>query len=299
MLRKGLKRAPVAESEAAGRTLEIYGEIKAALGVPYADVVFRAYGAYPAFLDLLWTSLEPALHTRQFFALAERLRADAYTRVHSYLAVPDFQRQITELHFTEGARDELTGTADLLYYHDPILLVLSAAMFQAFDQPCGREAPTRPGPHPVFQRLPLFIPESTAPPVTRRIYDDIMRTTGTPVINTAYRAFARWPDFLAHYWSVLRPITNSAVYHESLFGVSDTAMGLAQELPVVLDLRLERMERAGIADQAAQDIQAMTKTFVRSLSGLVLNVVIAKVGLEGGTSAGQARHPETVAEKVA
>src|SRR5260370_22966590 len=139
MLRKGLKRAPVAESEAKGRTREIYGELKTALGVPYVDGVFRAYGAYPEFLDLLWTSVEPALHTREFFALAERLRADAYTRVHSYLAVPDFCRHITELHFTEGAKDELTETTELLYYNDPILLLLSAAMFQAFDQPLGHD----------------------------------------------------------------------------------------------------------------------------------------------------------------
>jgi Halocarboxylic acid dehydrogenase DehI len=299
MLRKGLKRALVAESEATGRTREIYAEIKAALGVPYVDVVFLAYGAYPEFLDLLWTSVEPALHTRELFALAERLRADAYTRVHSYLAVPDFRRQITELRFTSGAIDELTETAELLYYQDPILLLLSAAMFQAFDQPLGHEVYTQQDPHPIFHKQPLFIPESTAPPVTRRVYDDIMRTSGTPVINTAYRAFARWPDFLAHYWSVLRPITNSAVYHESLFGVNDTAMGLAQKLPGVLDLRPERMEQAGIGDQVAQDIQGMTKIFVHSLAGLVLNVIIAKIGLEGGASAGRIQRAETFATKVA
>ena len=299
MLRKGLKRKPVAESEATGRTREIYAEIKSALGVPYVDVVFQAYGAYPEFLDLLWTSVEPALQTREFFALAERLRADAYTRVHSYLAVPDFCKPIAELRFSEGARKELTETAELFYYSDPILLMLSAAMFQAFDQPLGHKVRPQPGPRPIFQRLPLFIPEPTAPPITRRIYDDIVRTAGTPVVNTAYRAFARWPDFLAHYWSVLRPITNSAVYHESLFGVNDTAMALAQELPVVLDLQLQRMEQAGIGDQAAQDIQGMTKIFVHSLAGLVLNVAIAKVGLEGGTSVGRLQHAKAFAKKVA
>src|SRR5258706_12662783 len=104
MLRKGLKRAPVAEVDARGRTREIYGEIKDALGVPHVDVVFQAYGAYPEFLELLWTSARPALRTQDFFVLAERLRADAYTRPPSYLAVPDFRAHIAWLPFTEGAQ---------------------------------------------------------------------------------------------------------------------------------------------------------------------------------------------------
>jgi hypothetical protein len=179
MLRKRLKREPVSEADASGRTREIYGEIKDTLGVPFVDVFFQAYGAYPEFLDLLWTSIRPALQSQDLRALAERVRAEAYTRVHSYFAVPDFNWRMSELHLTGAAREELIEAAELFYYSDPILLTLCAAVCQAFERPLGGEVEAQPqsDSHRIFQGQLLLIPESSAPPMTRRIYDDIMRTT--------------------------------------------------------------------------------------------------------------------------
>src|SRR6185437_3095508 len=72
------RRVPmVKESEATGRTLEIYQEIKSALGVPHVNLFYQAYGAHPRFLELHWKLMRPAIQTREFFRFSERLGAEA------------------------------------------------------------------------------------------------------------------------------------------------------------------------------------------------------------------------------
>ena len=53
---------------------------------------------------------------------------------------------------------------------------------------------------------PIFVDEEMAPAPTRKIFDELKRTFGMPVVNSDYRALARWPDFLQAYWDVLKPI---------------------------------------------------------------------------------------------
>src|SRR5436305_14040609 len=100
--------ASVRESDAAGPTLEIYQEIKSALGVPHVNLILQAYGAHPHFLELAWKSLHPAIETREFFPCADRIRGEAYTAVHNYFSVPDLCSSIREVHFSAGAQHELT-----------------------------------------------------------------------------------------------------------------------------------------------------------------------------------------------
>jgi len=268
----------------------IYGETQRVLGVPHVNLVWQAYGVCPEFLELLWGQLRPALALQATFDLAERLRAGAFTRIHGYFAVPDFGGRAGDLHVSSGAERELNATAELFYYEDALALLLVAAIDQAFELSVGRAAADlRPAAHPaqpVFSG-PALLEEETASAPVRRIYDEIKSRIGVPVVNTAYRALARWSEFLTQYWGTLRPMIESPLYVESLYGVRDTAMALARELPATLDLTLPRLEQAGIADESIAEMQRVTQLFLHVLSGLLLNITVAKVGLEGGTVNGK------------
>ena len=279
------------------RVQRLYDEMQRVLGVPHVNLVWQAYGVYPEFLELLWAQLRPALNLQATFDLAERLRAGAFTRIHGYFAVPDFGERVGDLRVSSA---ELNATADLFYYEDALVLLLVAAIEQAFERPLGRAgagaaADPRPAEHPVFSELPL-LEESTASAQVRRIYDEIKSRIGVPVVNTFYRALA--PDFLAQYWSTLRPMIESPLYVESLYGVRDTAMALAREIPATLDLTPQRLEQAGIADEAIAEMQRVTQLFLRVLSGLLLNITVAKVGLDGGTAKAR-KLPASVEPKLA
>ena len=158
----------VREADASGRTLEIFQEIKAALGVPHVNLIFQAYGAYPNFLDAMWKALRPALETREFFEHADRLRAEAYTRAHNYFVIPDLCSSIRDIQFSTGAQHELTDVVELFHYNNPLLLLITALQLQAFeDGPTLRRSAATGVEHPVISQKPVQIAEESAPAPTR------------------------------------------------------------------------------------------------------------------------------------
>ncbi len=288
--RKGKRLKIVAEDEAQGRIREIFEDIRQTLGLPHVNLLYRAYAAYPEFLDLHWLALKAVLDTQEFFRLADRLRADAYTRMHNYFEIPDLCSRMADANLSGASRQELSYATDLFHYNDPVLLLIAAIQMQAFDSRTGLQgSPTSPQ-HPVFRERPVLVEEDLASPKIRRIYDEMKRTLGIPFINMAYCAFARWPDFLANYWDVLKLIVQSPVYVESVHGVRDTAWSLAREIPRPVELTVSQLIDAGVGEDDLGAIVRMTEVFVKTLTGLVLNVAIAKIGLEGG-NAGRAATP--------
>src|SRR5215467_3121120 len=125
----------VKEKEAQGRISEIFSEIRYALGVPSVNMMFQALASFPEFFDLFWKTARPAVHTQEFFALSERISAEAYTRVHNYFSVPALGSKTKEMNFSAGAQAELQEVVDLYQYNYSVLLLLCAALVQAFENP--------------------------------------------------------------------------------------------------------------------------------------------------------------------
>jgi len=273
----------VPESEARGEVLEIYWEIKHVLGIPYVNPMFQAYGAYPEYFKVLWKALRPALQTREFFAAAERLAAEAYTRVHNYLNVPDLSRKMEEIGFSRGAQHELKDVIDLYLYNNSVLLMICGAQMQAFENPGAKARPaTEPAEHPSHPDRPILVDERYAPPETRKIYDDIKKTMGAPFLNTSYINFGRWPDFLREYWAALKPVMLTPIYEQNHAAIHHSALALAAELPRPLQLSPTQLEEAGVSQADLSAVIHITDFFLDLLSKQVLNIAFAKIGLEGG-----------------
>lgn len=283
--RKGNRLKLVSEAEASEPIRRIYAETKEALGVPFVSTLFQAYAAYPLFLELHWRALKPVVETEEFFRLAGRLRAEAYTRIHNYFTIPDLCAQMTDLSFSEGARHELTEVVELFHYANPVLLLIVSAQLQGFDTPAGEPRPAhRPAAHPVFPAKPVLVEEDNAPPAVRKVFEDVKQVLGLPIINTHLRAMARWPDFLSAYWGLLRSIAPTPLYVESQFGVRETAWTLAREIPQGVDLQVSALSDAGMSDDDIASVVRITELYLKALSAQVLNITVAKIALEGGTS---------------
>lgn len=282
--RKGNRLKLVPENQAQGRVAEIYNEIRQNLGIPQVPAFFQAYAAFPVFFDLHWRALRPITANREFFLLAERLGADAYTRLHSYFAIADISESLAALNFSIGAREELRQIADLYHYCEPLVLLIVAAQFQAFDSPVGQKSvDTHPARPQTFPIQPVLIHEDIAPPSTRQIFDEMRRSLELPLIPMALRAFARWPDFLQMYWAALKTVVQSPVYEGCHYGVRETAFALTREFPGILDLTLTQLAEAGLHNEDIASIVRLTESFMTVVSGLVLNVAFAKIAIEGGT----------------
>lgn len=277
------KLRAIREAEAGSATSEIYSEIKPALGIPYVPTMIQVFASSPDFLRLFWERARPMLETREFFSAAERLGAEAYTRIHNYFNVPNLGAKVEAMQFSSGAQAELKKAVELYHYSYPVLLELSAALMQAFENP---EAPARqgsgPAAHPSHAERPILVEEENAPPATRRIYEDIKRTLGTPYLHTCYIHFGRWPEFLEQYWEALKPVLNTALFEQNCRAMRDSALSLAGELPQPLQLSMAELEEAGVARDELSAIVQATESFLDSFSKQTLSVVFAKIGLEGG-----------------
>ena len=192
---------------------------------------------------------------------------------------------MTDLSFSAGARHELTDVVELFNYNNPLLLLLASAQMQAFDKVVGRVSQVHPALHPVYKQKPVLVEEESAPSATKKIFEDIKRTLAVPVVNTDYRALARWPDFLHDYWAVLKGVAQSPLYKEHCQALRASAMALVQEFPQPFELTVAQLQDAGLSDEEVEAAVRITEVFVRLLSGLVLNLAVAKIGLEGGNSA--------------
>ncbi len=279
--RRGHQLRLVPERDAPARTREIYQEIKYALGLPCVSPIFQAYASYPLFLEMHWARLRPVVAGQEFFELAGRLRADAYTRVYSYLEVPDLRTRVQSL--GKDVLREIDGIVELFHYANPLLLMIAAAQLQAFDGPVGRnQPPTVPASHPVFTTDPE-LGENAAGAEVRKLCTEIRRTLGMPLLGSTFPALARWPGFLALYWNALKHILQSPIYQEGDSNLRETAWTLTRELPGAFELTLDQLIQPGIDDQGAASLVRMTERFVHIFSALTLSISVARIGLEGGT----------------
>ena len=273
----------VPESEADSEILEIYGEIRQCLGLPYVNPMFKALAGYPSYFRVFWKALRPDLETREFFSLSRRLGAEAYTRVHNYLNVPNLGRRLREMQFSPGAQEELRDVIDLYLYNNSVLLLIAAAQMQGIENPSASPRPaSTPAEHPSHPQRPILVDETNAPPETRRIYEDIKRTMGTPILNTSYINFGRWPDFLREYWAALKPVMLTPIYEQNRVAIRNSGLSLATELPRPLPLSPAQLEEAGVSHGDLDDVIRITDFFLEQLSKQLLNISFAKIGLEGG-----------------
>lgn len=277
----------IKEAEADLTTSQIYFEIKEALGTPHVNTMFQVLASFPEYFSLLWERARPVVETQEFFAAAGRLRAEAYTRMHNYFTVPDLRQRAAEMSFSAGALDELQRVVELYNANYPVLLLLCAAQVHAFENPeTTVQRESRPAEHDwpgvSHTQRPIQVDEESAPPATRRIYDDIKRTMGTPFLGTCFLSLGRWPEFLEEYWTALKPVLATARFEQNSRALRESAMALAAELPQTLQLSMTELEEAGIGRDDVSTIVQSVDSFLELLSKQTLNLAFAKIGLEGG-----------------
>ncbi len=305
--KKGNRLRTISEPDAGGRTREIFEEIKSKLGLPYVGLVFQAYAAYPAFLEAQWAHLRPVVERQEFFSLAGRLRADAYTRMHNYFEIPDLEAQASALgHSGSG---ELCEVVDLFHYSNTLELLIVAAQWQALDGPVGKSSnPRDPAPdvlvtpttqsveRPRNAKCPILVDEQSASPAAITIFDEVKRTLAVPLTDVAFRAVARWPEFLCEYWGALQQILQLPMYQECLHGIYESAWNLAHELPAPLELTPDQMADLGLSDQEIVSIVRISELFLRMTTGMALNLAVAKIALEGGSCSQGSVRPKSLGE---
>jgi hypothetical protein len=275
----------VSEADAPARTRQIFDEVRHALCLPVVPFLYQAYAAYPDFLAVHWQAFGPAIQSRQFFLLGSRLAADAYTRAHNYFEVPDFRvrPKLAEAHQVQPATS-LATVLDYYQYLDPLQLLITAAQMQAFEGPLGNEQTmVQPDRHPGFSTPPSLIPDP-APSAIQHIWDDRRRLGELAAIPDEHRALAVWPDFYQKYWLALRDLVQSPLFNDGKYRIGESALILARDLPGPIETSVPHLLEAGLKEGEVSSLARINESLVHSLSAVLLDVVFARIGCEGGTS---------------
>lgn len=178
---------------------------------------------------------------------------------------------------------EITNAVELYQHNYSLLLLICAALDQAFENPHSPQRKgTLPSDRPVFTIRPAAADEEIAPPATRKIYDEIKRMLGTPFLTASYFTLGNWPEFLRVYWDSLKPILRTPLYEQHRLALRDSALSFAAEMPEALQLSTTQLAEAGVPEKDIDKIVQLKDLFLDLMSKEVLNIALAKIGLENG-----------------
>lgn len=291
--KKGQAVQLVSLSQASGRVLDVYHDVQRVFGVPHVSSFFQFLGNYPRFLDRYWTAVRPIAQTQAFFSCAQRLRADAYSRVGNDFEIPDLKAEVSRQKFSPGACEELRDCINFFCYSVPMSLLLAAFLSESLETTAGNASiPFTPAPAPKSHRRIVMVEEDSASPAVNAIFADIRRSTGSDVVHTVYRAFARWPDFLSSYWAAVKPIEGSEHFQECASAVREEALHITAELPGPI-----QFSASDLNETEAGSLMRLTDMFVHSLSAALLNVSVARIAIAGGCLCPKPSAEESAPEK--
>jgi len=279
--KRGSRLKLVSEADAPSRTREIFRELRECLGLPVIPSLYQAYAAFPDFLELHWRAFRPVFQSRQFFLLGARLAAESYTRAHNYFEIPAMNGwdRAPEV----GTNHAILQVLDYYQYLDPLLLLITAAQMQAFEGPVGEvNSALEPAAHPQFPVAPCQLQDRQATTSLQRCWAERRRTLELAFISDEHRGLACWPEFYLEYWTTLKELLVSPVYADCQYRLADSALNMVAELPVRVETSVAQLLEAGLSEDVVTAVARLNDLFVQALTGLVLDITFARIGVEKG-----------------
>jgi hypothetical protein len=276
---------PVPEYRAPDDLATLYGEVKRTLQVPWMGVVAMAFAHHREFFSTLWSGLRPLCGSRPFVEAARELRRVAEEGVAT-LDPPPIAGRLAAMGYAERELAEIRATVEVFSHgNQPYLLIATLArlLLEGGEPSPVAEAPAFQGRHGPDAAGPLVLMEAHhADAPTRLLYEDVKATLRLPVVNTDYRALARWPSYFAAAWGDLRPLPGGEAHEALCREIHARAAGLAAGLPNPGGLSGEALRRAATrpaAGAAADDVIETVRLFQWLLPGLVANVAFFRAQL--------------------
>lgn len=273
---------PEPEYRVTGQRAQWYADMKCVLQVPWMGVVTMAFSYYPNFFELLWKGLRPLAQSRLWVESCLEFRTQTENRVCE-LKPASILRRLAAIGYAPREIDQIRATIELFSHGNfPYLLIATAArrLLEGYHLGSGIAAglTTFEGRHAPIVDVPFVLMElHHADHDTRAVYDDIKQTLGLPLVNTDYRALARWPSYFGLAWRNLKPLVGTPGHDAICSEVHRHADRLLGELlPNPTGLDADSLRNAAQRDGAADEILRVVRLFQWLLPGLVTNVALLR-----------------------
>ncbi|HZX95475.1 MAG TPA: hypothetical protein VFE90_13220 [Myxococcales bacterium] len=284
--------AVVDETDADRQTVEIYELVTRKMRVGRVPLLFKALAAEKA-LGPCWAALRPAIRVRAFEEAADDLRTRA-ARAAVDLGCPLIETQLEWAGYDVDQIDEIRGQVDIFHYLDAKLLMAVAVLSGAMDGGVGGVARGARAEQRVPRGVPQdmdhieLVPDEVNNGSPGKTFRSIRSHLGLGLVPDDFRALGRWPRYLELAWADARKRDEEPRAQAAVKELSAQADAAAQQLPVRVQVSAEALKAAG-ADLAR--VKALLQRFHGAMPGLVLDLALFKVQLDGAQSARESPFP--------
>ena len=187
----------VSEAEATGEIAACYADIRATLGVPVVNLIWRHVATYPGCLDWAWQALKPVYATGVIQSEAAKLRSAVCIKLRSKL-------HSSSLAAVGLGHDDFLAIDNVLRSYNRsngYNLLSVGALATALTGPPTDGAKvkvTELVEQPLHDSLPAMLALDDMTVASRALVEEINRIGGrSEVLPSMLRQLAHWPSFLA------------------------------------------------------------------------------------------------------
>lgn len=213
----------IAEAEATGEIAALYADIRATLGVPLVNLIWRALAAIPGGLSWAWPTVKPLYEARLIQSEGRLLLKNQ--RLPAMRPMPT--AALRAVGVDAAAEQRIRDILESYDRGNPLnLIALSSLLAIVRDEVSGerRRRPSAPSSAdaPLSFTLPPLLPLDTMPAETMALIRAVNRLGARGrdhIIVSMPRHLAHWPGFLSLYCALLAPLDASGALYRCIDAV--------------------------------------------------------------------------------
>jgi hypothetical protein len=260
--------ATITEADASGEVGDIYADIRATLGVPVVNLIWRHLATFPGGLPWAWQSLKPLYASGVVAAQAAALR--------SGLAVPALTGLSGPALAAAGlGQDDLARITMILDSYERSnamnIIALGALLtrLEGTASATGEPVPEASKADPVEGEMPTLLTLDAMPPHVSALVQDLNRIGGRDeILASMYRHLAHWPAYLALVHTLIAPFAAEGRLEPLIQGV--IAEGRHRAAQITGGLALPEQTPA---DKIQADMRAALTLFIDGPIGKMITIV--------------------------
>ncbi len=250
----------IEEADATGELAALFDDIRATLGVPVVNLIWRHLATIPGALDFAWAVVKPLYVNGDIARYANGLRGNLNTP-----HVPD---QVLD----SLAAAELLQISTIVQSYErsnAMNLIGLSALLAVIEGRSATDVPVAPPDDrtSIAGTLPTAIARADMPDATRAIVQRLQSIGGADVVMpTMYRHLAHWPTMLEQMLAVLEPLDDA--------GKINPAIEAAQSEGLRIGTALAARSGTTAVDLPPQHRDALHGSISHFLGGVIAKMVV-------------------------